>query len=104
MKKHQRLLDKGKIEKLVLTLRSIDSTNPEVVEKLRIETNYFERNAERMRYPRFRRQHLICRLGRHRSGMQSCNRLAPQAVRHVLVGARRQRHPRSAVLPAQRPI
>jgi hypothetical protein len=36
--------------------------------------------------------------------MQSCNRLAPQAVRHVLVGARRQRHPRSAVLPAQRPI
>ena len=59
MKKHQRLLDKGKIEKLVLTLRSIDSTNSEVIEKLRIETNYFERNAERMRYPRFRRQHLF---------------------------------------------
>jgi hypothetical protein len=60
MKKHQkRLLDKGKIEKLVLTLRSIDSTNPEVIEKLRIETNYFERNAERMRYPKFRRQHLF---------------------------------------------
>jgi hypothetical protein len=59
MKKHQkRLLDKGKIEKPVLTLRSIDSTNPEVVEKLRIEANYFERNAERMRYPKFRRQHL----------------------------------------------
>jgi hypothetical protein len=59
MKKHQRLLDKGKIEKLVLTLRSIDSTNSEVIEKLRTETNYFERNAERMRYPRFRRQHLF---------------------------------------------
>jgi hypothetical protein len=60
MKKHQkRLLDKGKIEKLVLTLRSIDSTYPEVIEKLRIETNYFERNAERMRYPKFRRQHLF---------------------------------------------
>jgi hypothetical protein len=60
MKKHQkRLLNKGKIEKLVLTLRSIDSTNPEVVEKLRIEANYFERNAERMRYPKFRRQHLF---------------------------------------------
>ena len=60
MKKHQkRLLDKGKIEKLVLTLRSIDSTHPEVIEKLRIETNYFERNAERMRYPKFRRQHLF---------------------------------------------
>jgi hypothetical protein len=59
MKKHQRLLDKGKIIKLVLSLRSIASTNPEVIEKLRIETNYFERNAERMRYPKFRRQHLF---------------------------------------------
>jgi hypothetical protein len=59
MKKHQRLLDKGKIEKLVLTLRAIPSSNSEVAEKLRIETNYFERNAERMRYPKFRRQHLF---------------------------------------------
>ena len=60
MKKHQkRLLDKGKIEKLVISIRSIDSTNPEVVEKIRIETNYFQRNANRMRYPRFRRQHLF---------------------------------------------
>jgi hypothetical protein len=60
MKVHQkRLLDEGKIEKLVLGLRSIDSTNPEVVAKIRIEADYFERNAERMRYPKFRRQHLF---------------------------------------------
>jgi hypothetical protein len=60
MKKYQRrMLDKGKIEKLALTLRAIDSTNPEVIEKIRIEANYFERNAERMRYPTFRRQHLF---------------------------------------------
>ena len=60
MKKYQRrMLDKGKIKKLVLTLRAIDSTNPEVIEKIRIEANYFERNAERMRYPTFRRQHLF---------------------------------------------
>ncbi|HTV82462.1 MAG TPA: ISKra4 family transposase, partial [Acidobacteriaceae bacterium] len=60
MKKHQRrMLDKGKIEKLVLSLRSIDSTNPEVIGKSRIEAAYFERNAERMRYPKFRRQHLF---------------------------------------------
>ena len=60
MKKHQRrMLDKGKIEKLVLSLRSIASTNPEVIEKLRIEAAYFYRNAERMRYPKFRRQHLF---------------------------------------------
>jgi hypothetical protein len=57
---HQRrLLDKGKIEKLVCALRAIVSTNPEVIEKIRTETDYFERNAERMRYPKFRRQHLF---------------------------------------------
>jgi hypothetical protein len=55
----QRLLDKGKIEKLVGALRSIKSNNPEIAEKIRTEADYFERNAERMRYPRFRRQHLF---------------------------------------------
>jgi hypothetical protein len=60
MKIHQkRLLDRGKIEKLVGALRSMESANPEVVEKIRTEANYFERNAERMRYPKFRRQHLF---------------------------------------------
>ena len=55
----KRLLDKGKIEKLVLKLRSIESTNADVLEKIRIEADYFERNAERMRYPQFRKQHLF---------------------------------------------
>jgi len=60
MKVHQKqLLDKGKIEKLVDALRCIDSTNPEVTGKIRIEAEYFEKNAERMRYPPFRRQHLF---------------------------------------------
>ncbi len=60
MKVHQkRLLDKGKIEKLVLSLRSIESTNADLLEKIRTDADYFERNAERMRYPRFRRQHLF---------------------------------------------
>ena len=60
MKVHQkRLLDKGKIEKLVGVLRAIDTSNPQMAEKIRTEADYFERNAERMRYPRFRRQHLF---------------------------------------------
>jgi hypothetical protein len=60
MKAHQkRLLDKGKIEKLVNALRSIHTTNAQVVDKIRIEADYFARNAERMRYPKFRRQHLF---------------------------------------------
>ena len=57
---HQkRLLDKGKIEKLVDALRSIASTHPDMAEELGTETDYFQRNAERMRYPKFRRQHLF---------------------------------------------
>lgn len=57
---HQRrLLDRGKIEKLVAALRSTPSSSPEVAEKLRIEADYFARNTERMRYPKFRRQHLF---------------------------------------------
>jgi hypothetical protein len=57
--RQKRLLDKGKIEKLVASLRSIDSTNTEVLEKIRTEADYFQRNTARMRYPQFRRQHLF---------------------------------------------
>jgi hypothetical protein len=53
------LLDEGKIEDLVASLRSIDSSNPELAEKIRIEADYFEKNTGRMRYPEFRAQHLF---------------------------------------------
>jgi hypothetical protein len=60
MKIHQkRLLDKGKIEKLVESLRSVDCQDSETAEKIRIEADYFEKNTERMRYPKFRKQHLF---------------------------------------------
>jgi hypothetical protein len=56
---HQDLLDEGKIEDLVTVLRSIDSCNAELAEKIRLEAGYFEKHADRMRYPEFRRQHLF---------------------------------------------
>ena len=60
MKVHpRRWLDNGKIENLVESLRSIQARDAEVAEKLRIEAQYFERNAERMRYPNFRKHHLF---------------------------------------------
>ena len=55
----QNRLDQGKIETLVFALRSIQTTHSEVAEKLRTETDYFQTNAERMRYPKFRKQHLF---------------------------------------------
>jgi hypothetical protein len=60
MKVHQkRLLDKGKLVQLVAALRSIVPANAELADNIRAEADYFERNAERMRYPAFRRQHLF---------------------------------------------
>jgi hypothetical protein len=56
---HQHLLDHGKIEKLVAKLRSLSPDNPELAAAVRIEANYLERNAERMRYPKFRQQNLF---------------------------------------------
>ncbi len=52
-------LDKGKVEKLVLEIRSIRTANPELAEELRKQSDYFQTNAERMRYPEVRTQHLF---------------------------------------------
>ena len=59
MRVHQDLLDNGKMKKLTVALRSIHTDNLELAEKLRTEADYFHRNARRMRYPKFRRQHLF---------------------------------------------
>jgi hypothetical protein len=60
---HQDLLDEGKIEELVSALRAIDPSNPELADKIRVEAGYFENNMERMRYPKFRDQHLFVGTG-----------------------------------------
>jgi hypothetical protein len=59
MEVHQELLDKGKMKKLTVALRSISTDNAELAEKIRIEADYFHKNAKRMRYPKFRRLHLF---------------------------------------------
>lgn len=57
---HQkRWLDKGKIAKLVLSLRQIRTTDAELAKKIRLEAEYFATNAARMNYPQFRKQHLF---------------------------------------------
>ena len=60
---HQDLLDNCKIKKLVTSLRSTETASAEVAEKLRTEAEYFRKNARRMRYPKFRRQHLFIGTG-----------------------------------------
>ena len=56
---HQHLLDDGKIEKLVAKLRTLSPDSLELAAAVRTEAYYFERNAERMRYPTFRCQNLF---------------------------------------------
>jgi hypothetical protein len=60
---HQDLLDNCRIKKLVTSLRSIQTPSAELAAKLRTEAEYFRRNARRMRYPKFRRQHLFVGTG-----------------------------------------
>lgn len=57
---HQkRWLDKGKIAKLVASLRSIRSADTDLANKIRTEADYFASNAARMNYPEFRKRHLF---------------------------------------------
>lgn len=56
---HQALLDNGKMKQLTVALRSCSTNNAELAEKIRLEVDYFRRNAMRMRYPKFRRLHLF---------------------------------------------
>jgi len=52
-------LDQGEIESLVAALRSLQASHPDLVKTILTEANYFERNQERMRYPKFRQQGLF---------------------------------------------
>lgn len=90
LKVHQkRWLDNGKIEKLTASLRSITSTNAEVIDKLRIEADYFARNAARMRYPKFRAQHLFIGSGVIEAGCKTVigSRLKQSGMFWTLRGA-----------------
>ena len=58
-KKRQKQLDRGRIKALVQSLRDLPPPHREAEELLRVEADYFARNAERMRYPQFRRQNLF---------------------------------------------
>jgi hypothetical protein len=60
---HQDLLEQGRIESLVSALRTVQTSNAEQAEMTRREAGYFEKNAERMQYAEFRRQHLFVGTG-----------------------------------------
>jgi hypothetical protein len=54
-----RKLNHGWLENVVGELRSFPTRNAALCDELRIQAEYFERNRDRMRYPKFRKQGLF---------------------------------------------
>lgn len=72
-----RKLNRGRIEALVAELGRVSAPHSDVAEQIRIEVEYFSRNAQRMRYPAFRKQHLFVGSGVIEAGCKTiiCARL-----------------------------
>jgi hypothetical protein len=76
-----------------------------VVEKVRTEADYFKRNDDRMRYPKFRQQHLFVGSGVIAAGCKNRDRQAAQTIWNVPDSSGREGDHRSAMLlPSQRPL
>ena len=89
---------------MVIALRSLRHTHSEVVEKIRTEAEYFEKNAERMRYPKFRRQHLFVGSGVIEAG---CKTVIGQRLKQsgmFWTRPRGQCNPGTPLLPSQQPF
>ena len=87
---HQkRWLDKGKIAKLVASLRSTQTTDHDLRRKIRNEADYFATNAARMQYPKFRNQHLFVGSGVIEAGCKNVigSRLKQSGMFWTLAGA-----------------
>ena len=52
-------LNRGRVETVVEELRKFPTRKPELRNPQRVEADYFERNRQRMRYPKFRKQGLF---------------------------------------------
>ena len=79
VKRRKKQLDEGRIEHLVRSFRSTPTCTAEQHEAVRLESNYFQGHAERMRYAEFRRQDLFVGSGVVEAGCRA------------LVGARLKR-------------
>ena len=87
---HQkRWLDKGKIGKLVTSLRSIRVLDADIANKIRNGADYFANNAARMNYPLFRKQHLFVGSGVIEAGCKTVigHRLKQSGMFWTLKGA-----------------
>jgi transposase len=89
MSQRQKQLDGGRIESLVRGLRSLSPASCEAAELVRHTADYFAANAQRMRYPTFRRQHLCVGSGVVEAGCKTLigNRLKRSGMFWTVRGA-----------------
>jgi hypothetical protein len=89
MMRQQSKLDGGKTENLVRYLRDMETADPHLADKIRVEADYFKRNAARMRYPQFRRQKLFVGSGVIEAGCKTVigSRLKQSGMFWTLRGA-----------------
>ena len=52
-------LNRGRVESIIRELRTFPTRKAELRDELRIQADYFDRNRDRMRYPKFRKQGLF---------------------------------------------
>jgi len=88
-RKREKKLDGGRIESLVRDLRSLSPATRAAAELLRHAADYFSANAQRMRYPSFRRQHLFVGSGVVEAGCKTLigNRLKRSGMFWTVRGA-----------------
>jgi len=87
---HQkRWLDKGKVARLVASLRSLQVLDAELAKKIRNQADYFATNAARMNYPKFRKQHLFVGSGVIEAGCKTVvgHRLKQSGMFWTVTGA-----------------
>jgi len=88
----------------VKILRNLHPAYAELAKAIRNEAEYFERNAERMRYPAFRQQGLFVGSGVVEA---ACKEVIGSRLKRSGMfwdRPRRQRHHRFALLPPQRAL
>ena len=85
------LLDSGEIESLVTMIRCLFPHHPDLAEKLETEAQYFERNADKMRYPKFRAMGLFVGSGVIEAGCKTVigSRLKQSGMFWTVEGANR---------------
>jgi Uncharacterised protein family (UPF0236) len=89
MTAQQSKLDGGEIEKLVRYVRSLETADLQLADKIRSEADYFQHNAARMRYPEFRTQKLFVGSGVIEAGCKTVigNRLKQSGMFWTVRGA-----------------